>query len=102
MGTNPLCFGIPTDEEFPFVIDAATSVNQVCLRACVSASVPAVALFVCIRGCACEGARQGAHRHDASCNSAARSSGMRARVSRRPMARWWMRPAMCVPTPWAS
>jgi len=28
MGTNPLCFGIPTDEEFPFVIDCATSVNQ--------------------------------------------------------------------------
>ena len=28
MGTNPLCFGIPTDEDFPFVIDCATSVNQ--------------------------------------------------------------------------
>lgn len=28
MGTNPLCFGIPTDEEFPFVIDCATSINQ--------------------------------------------------------------------------
>lgn len=28
LGTNPLCFGIPTDEEFPFVIDCATSVNQ--------------------------------------------------------------------------
>ena len=28
MGTNPLCFGIPTDEAFPFVIDCATSVNQ--------------------------------------------------------------------------
>lgn len=28
MGTNPLTFGIPTDEEFPFVIDCATSVNQ--------------------------------------------------------------------------
>lgn len=27
-GTNPLCFGIPTDEEFPFVIDCATSINQ--------------------------------------------------------------------------
>jgi LDH2 family malate/lactate/ureidoglycolate dehydrogenase len=33
-GTNPLCFGIPTDEEFPFVIDCATSINQrgECLR----------------------------------------------------------------------
>lgn len=28
LGTNPLCFGIPTDEEFPFVIDCATSINQ--------------------------------------------------------------------------
>lgn len=28
MGTNPLCFGIPSDEAFPFVIDCATSVNQ--------------------------------------------------------------------------
>ena len=28
LGTNPLTFGIPTDEEFPFVIDAATSINQ--------------------------------------------------------------------------
>ena len=28
MGTNPLVFGIPTDEEFPFVIDAATSISQ--------------------------------------------------------------------------
>ena len=28
LGTNPLCFGIPTDEPFPFVIDCATSVNQ--------------------------------------------------------------------------
>ena len=28
LGTNPLCFGIPTDEKFPFVIDCATSVNQ--------------------------------------------------------------------------
>ena len=33
MGTNPLTFGIPTDEEFPFVIDCATSINQ---RYCVS------------------------------------------------------------------
>jgi LDH2 family malate/lactate/ureidoglycolate dehydrogenase len=28
LGTNPLTFGIPTDEEFPFVIDCATSINQ--------------------------------------------------------------------------
>jgi LDH2 family malate/lactate/ureidoglycolate dehydrogenase len=28
IGTNPLCFGIPTDEDFPFVIDCATSINQ--------------------------------------------------------------------------
>jgi len=28
LGTNPLTFGIPTDEEFPFVIDCATSVSQ--------------------------------------------------------------------------
>jgi LDH2 family malate/lactate/ureidoglycolate dehydrogenase len=28
LGTNPLCFGIPTDEDFPFVIDCATSINQ--------------------------------------------------------------------------
>eukprot|EP00913_Durusdinium_trenchii_P034050 g31872.t1 len=27
-GTNPLCFGIPTDEPFPFVIDCATSICQ--------------------------------------------------------------------------
>lgn len=27
-GTNPLCFGIPSDDAFPFVIDCATSVNQ--------------------------------------------------------------------------
>ena len=28
MGTNPLTFGFPTDEEFPFVLDCATSVTQ--------------------------------------------------------------------------
>jgi LDH2 family malate/lactate/ureidoglycolate dehydrogenase len=28
LGTNPLTFGMPTDEEFPFVIDCATSVSQ--------------------------------------------------------------------------
>jgi LDH2 family malate/lactate/ureidoglycolate dehydrogenase len=28
MGTNPLTFGIPTDEDFPFVLDCATSVSQ--------------------------------------------------------------------------
>ncbi|MCK9265411.1 Ldh family oxidoreductase [bacterium] len=28
LGTNPLTFGIPTDEPFPFVIDAATSISQ--------------------------------------------------------------------------
>jgi L-2-hydroxycarboxylate dehydrogenase (NAD+) len=28
LGTNPLTFGMPTDEEFPFVIDCATSVTQ--------------------------------------------------------------------------
>ena len=28
MGTNPLCFGMPTDDGFPFCIDCATSVNQ--------------------------------------------------------------------------
>ncbi|MBI5245257.1 MAG: Ldh family oxidoreductase [Elusimicrobia bacterium] len=27
-GTNPLTFGLPTDEEFPFVIDCATSLTQ--------------------------------------------------------------------------
>lgn len=28
LGTNPLTFGFPTDEEFPFVLDCATSVTQ--------------------------------------------------------------------------
>ncbi len=28
MGTNPLTFGLPTDEEFPFCIDCATSIVQ--------------------------------------------------------------------------
>jgi len=28
LGTNPLCFGIPTDDGFPFCIDCATSINQ--------------------------------------------------------------------------
>ncbi|GAB4327825.1 MAG: Ldh family oxidoreductase [Promethearchaeota archaeon] len=28
LGTNPLTFGFPTDEEFPFVFDAATSIVQ--------------------------------------------------------------------------
>ncbi|MFW9853669.1 MAG: Ldh family oxidoreductase [Candidatus Thorarchaeota archaeon] len=28
MGTNPLTIGIPTDEEFPFLFDAATSITQ--------------------------------------------------------------------------
>ncbi|KAH8093498.1 oxidoreductase [Aureococcus anophagefferens] len=28
LGTNPLCFGIPTKDGFPFCIDCATSVNQ--------------------------------------------------------------------------
>lgn len=28
MGTNPIAFGVPTDEEFPFLFDAATSITQ--------------------------------------------------------------------------
>ena len=28
LGTNPLCFGVPTKDGFPFCIDCATSVNQ--------------------------------------------------------------------------
>ena len=28
LGTNPLTFGIPTDEEFPFLLDCATSLSQ--------------------------------------------------------------------------
>lgn len=28
LGTNPLTFGMPTDEEFPFVLDCATSIIQ--------------------------------------------------------------------------
>jgi LDH2 family malate/lactate/ureidoglycolate dehydrogenase len=28
LGTKPLTFGLPTDEEFPFVLDRATSVSQ--------------------------------------------------------------------------
>jgi LDH2 family malate/lactate/ureidoglycolate dehydrogenase len=28
LGTNPLTFGLPTDEQFPFILDCATSVSQ--------------------------------------------------------------------------
>jgi LDH2 family malate/lactate/ureidoglycolate dehydrogenase len=28
LGTNPLAFGFPTDEEFPFILDCATSITQ--------------------------------------------------------------------------
>jgi L-2-hydroxycarboxylate dehydrogenase (NAD+) len=28
LGTNPIAFGAPTDEEFPFIYDAATSITQ--------------------------------------------------------------------------
>lgn len=28
LGTNPITFGMPTDEEFPFVLDCATSITQ--------------------------------------------------------------------------
>lgn len=28
LGTNPLCFGIPTDEPFDFILDCATSITQ--------------------------------------------------------------------------
>lgn len=28
LGTNPLTFGMPTDEKFPFVLDCATSITQ--------------------------------------------------------------------------
>lgn len=28
MGTNPFTFGLPTDEEFPFMLDCATSITQ--------------------------------------------------------------------------
>jgi LDH2 family malate/lactate/ureidoglycolate dehydrogenase len=28
LGTNPICFGAPTDMEYPFIYDAATSITQ--------------------------------------------------------------------------
>ncbi len=28
LGTNPLAFGLPSDEEFPFILDCATSITQ--------------------------------------------------------------------------
>jgi LDH2 family malate/lactate/ureidoglycolate dehydrogenase len=28
LGTNPLTFGLPTDEDFPFTLDCATSISQ--------------------------------------------------------------------------
>ncbi|MDR0853070.1 MAG: Ldh family oxidoreductase [Clostridiales Family XIII bacterium] len=28
LGTNPITFGLPTDEDFPFVLDCATSITQ--------------------------------------------------------------------------
>lgn len=28
LGTNPLTWGIPTNDAFPFVLDCATSINQ--------------------------------------------------------------------------
>ena len=28
LGTNPIAFGAPTDEDFPFLFDAATSITQ--------------------------------------------------------------------------
>jgi LDH2 family malate/lactate/ureidoglycolate dehydrogenase len=28
LGTNPLTFGLPTDEDFPFMLDCATSITQ--------------------------------------------------------------------------
>ena len=28
LGTNPLAFGMPSDEEFPFILDCATSITQ--------------------------------------------------------------------------
>jgi hypothetical protein len=51
-GTNPLCFGIPTDEEFPFVIDCATSINQrgECITPLLSAPVLLLCSCLCLRG----------------------------------------------------